>query len=93
MARIFHEYHYNPQIDWQIIMTEDIRAKLADRLSAKGLESNETELFIKDVIRTVTSTPGSNIDAIKSQLHLLGWHDDYTDYGTIQLIQACYQDG
>jgi len=72
---------------------EDIRAKLADRLTARGLENNETELFIKDVIRIVTSSPGFDIDAIKGQLNLLGWHDDYTDYGTIQLIQACYQDG
>jgi hypothetical protein len=72
---------------------EDIRAKLADRLSAKGLELNETELFIRDVIRIVTSSPGSDIEAIKGQLHLLGWRDEYTDYGTIQLIQACYQDG
>jgi hypothetical protein len=67
---------------------EDIRATLADRLTAKGLENNETELFIKDVIRIVTSSPEFHIDAIKNQLHLLGWHDDYTDYGTIQLIQA-----
>ena len=72
---------------------EDIRAKLAERLTAKGLENNETELFIKDALRIVTSSPGLNIDIMKSQLHLLGWHDDYTDYGTIQLIQACYQDG
>ncbi len=71
---------------------EDIRTKLAERLSAKGLESNETDLFIKDVIRIVNSSPGSDIDTIKGQLHLLGWRDDYTDYGTIQLIQACYQD-
>ena len=72
---------------------EDIRAKLADRLTSKGLENNETELFIKDVIRIVTSSPGFDIDAIKGQLNLLGWHGNYTDYGTIQLIQACYQDG
>ncbi|MFC1815911.1 hypothetical protein ACFL0M_08215 [Thermodesulfobacteriota bacterium] len=71
---------------------DNIRAKLADRLTLKGLESNETELFIKDVIRIVTSSPDLKLDAIKGQLHLLGWHGDYTDYGTIQLIQACYQD-
>ena len=74
-------------------MMEDIRAKLAGRLTSKGLESNETELFIKNVIRIVTNSPGFDIDATKGQLNLLGWHDDYTDYGTIQLIQACYQDG
>ena len=73
-------------------MIEDIRAKLADRLALKGLESNETDLFIKDVIRVVSGSHGSNIDTIKGQLHLLGWRDDYTDYWTIQLIQACYQD-
>ena len=72
---------------------EAIRAKLADRLNSKGLENNETELFIKDVIRIIASSPGFDIDAIKGQLNLLGWHDDYTDYGTIQLIQARYQDG
>lgn len=72
---------------------EDTRVKLADRLTAKGLENNETELFIQDVIRVATGSPGFDIDAIKSQLHLLGWRDDYTDYGTIQLIQACYQNG
>ncbi len=49
--------------------------------------------FIKDVIRIAAGSPGTNIDTIKSQLHLLGWQDDYTDYGTIQLIQACYQEG
>ena len=81
------------QIDWKIIIMENIRAKLADRLADKGLESNETELFIKDVIRIVISSPGSSLQTIKSQLRLLGWRDDYTDYGTIQLIQACYQDG
>jgi len=74
-------------------MMENIRAKLADRLADKGLESNETDLFIRDVIRIVANSTGSNIETIKSQLHLLGWHDDYTDYGTIQLIQACYQEG
>jgi hypothetical protein len=72
---------------------DNIKAKLADRLAAKGLESNETELFIKDVIRIVTDSPGSNLETIKGQLHLLGWRNDYTDYGTIQLIQACYQGG
>ena len=71
---------------------DKIKMKLADRLAAKGLESNETELFIKDVIRIVTNSTGSNIETIKGQLHLLGWHEDYIDYGTIQLIQACYQD-
>ena len=72
---------------------EKIRATLAERLAAKGLEKNEIELFIKDVIRVVTGSPGSNLETIKGQLQLLGWRDDYTDYGTIQLIQACYQDG
>jgi hypothetical protein len=74
-------------------MIEKIRAKLADRLAAKGFETNETDLFIQDVIRAVANSPGSNIESIKGRLHLLGWHDDYTDYGTIQLIQACYQEG
>ena len=74
-------------------MMEDVREKLADRLAAKGLESNETDLFIKDLIRAVANSPGSNIETIKGRLHLLGWHNDYTDYGTIQLVQACYQDG
>ena len=73
-------------------MTKDIKKKLAERLTSKGLESNETALFIKDVIRLVSNSPEIDIDAIKSQLHLLGWRDDYTDYGTIQLIQACYLD-
>ncbi len=72
---------------------DNIRAKLAKRLATKGLESNEIELFIKDVVRVVARSPGSNIETIKGQLKLLGWRDDYTDYGTIQLIQACYQDG
>ena len=40
---------------------DNIKAKLADRLAAKGLESNETELFIKDVIRIVTNSHGSNL--------------------------------
>ena len=66
---------------------DKIKMKLADRLAAKGLESNETELFIKDVIRIVTNSTGSNIETIKGQLHLSGWHEDYIDYGTIQLIQ------
>jgi hypothetical protein len=44
------------------------------------------------VIRAFANSPGSNIETIKGRLHLLGWHDDYTDYGTIQLIQACYKD-
>ncbi len=73
-------------------MTKDIKKKLAERLTSKGLESNETGLFIKDVIRLVSNSPEIDIDAIKAQLHLLGWRDDYTDYGTIQLIQACYLD-
>ena len=47
-------------------MMEEIRAKLADRLTAKGLESNETELFIQDVIRIVTSSSGFDIDTIKA---------------------------
>ena len=72
---------------------DKIKATLAERLAAKGMEKNETGLFIKDVIRIVTSSPGSNLETIKGQLQLLGWRDDYTDYGTIQLIQACYQDG
>ena len=72
---------------------EKIRATLDGRLAAKGLEENETGLFIKDVIWIVTGSPGSNLETIKGQLQLLGWQDDYTDYGTIQLIQACYQDG
>ena len=73
-------------------MSKDIRAKLADRLTSKGLEGNETELFIKDVIRIITNSPESSMETIKGQLHLLGWRDEYTDYGTILLIQACYQD-
>ena len=70
-----------------------IRATLDGRLAAKGLEENETGLFFKDVIRIVTGSPESNLESIKGQLQLLGWRDDYADYGTTQLIQACYQDG
>ena len=73
-------------------MMKRLRAKLAERLAAKGLERNETELFIRDVIRIVTHTPEWNLATIKAQLHLLGWNDNYTDYGTIQLIEACYHD-
>jgi hypothetical protein len=73
-------------------MMDNIRAKLADRLAAKGLESNETDLFIRDVIRIGANSSGSSLETIKSQLHRLGWHDDCIDYGIIQLIQACYQD-
>ena len=72
---------------------EQIRTALDGRLAAKGLEENETGLFIKDVIRIVTNFPGSNHESIKGRLELLGWRDDYTDYATIQLIQACYQNG
>ena len=56
-----------------------VRTKMAERLEAKGLEKNEVELFIKDVIRIVTSFTGSNLDACKGQLLLLGWREDYTD--------------
>lgn len=73
------------------IMNE-ARVQLARRLASKGMESNETELFIKDVLRIATDSSELDIHAIKGQLHLLGWHEDYTDYGTIQLVQACYQD-
>jgi hypothetical protein len=48
----------NHKLIGEDIQMEDIRAKLADRLTAKGLEKNEAELFIKDVIRIVTSSPG-----------------------------------
>jgi hypothetical protein len=72
---------------------DKIRAKLAERLAAKGIEDNEIDLFIKDVVRVVTHSPESNIETIKGQLLLLGWPDNYADYGTIQLIQACYQEG
>ena len=74
-------------------MTQDIKKKLAERLTSKGLESNETDLFIKDVIRIANNSPEIEYDAIRAQLHVLGWRDDYTDYGTIQLILACYLDG
>ena len=70
----------------------DIKAKLADRLTAKGLENNETELFIKDVIRFVTSSPGFDIDTINENLHLLIWRDDCVHIGIIEPIQACYHD-
>jgi len=36
---------------------EDIRAKLAGRLTAKGREDNETELFIKDVMADSSVSP------------------------------------
>jgi hypothetical protein len=58
-----------------------------------GMEKNETGLFIKDVIRIVTGSQGSKLDSIRGQLQLLGWRDDCVDYGTIQLIKACYEDG
>jgi carbonic anhydrase len=70
-----------------------IRATLAERLTAKGIENNEIDLFVKDVVRVVTHSPEANIETIKGQLQLLGWQYDYSDYGTILLIQACYQDG
>ncbi len=72
---------------------DKIRASLDERLAAKGLEKNEIDLFIKDVFRIINVAPGLNLETIKRQLQLLGWQDDYADYGTIQLIQACYQDG
>jgi hypothetical protein len=72
---------------------EEIRSTLAHRLAAKGMQGNETELFIKDVIRSATSLSGSNLETIRGHLRLLGWSDGYTDYGTILLVQACYQDG
>ena len=72
---------------------DKIRASLDERLAAKGLQKNEMGLFIKDVIRIVNVSSGLNLETIKGQLQLLGWRDDYADYGIIQLIQACYQDG
>ncbi len=72
-------------------MTIDIRTKLTERLNSKGLEANETELFIRDVIRIKNGSPESDIETIRGQLHLLGWRDDYTDYSTIQLVLACHQ--
>jgi hypothetical protein len=89
----YRKYHYLPQNNWQAIKMDDIRAKLAQRLSAKGLESNETNLFIKDVLRVIASSPEMKTHIIKSKLNVLGWPNDYTDYGTIELIKACYQDG
>jgi len=71
---------------------EMIKVKLADRLAAKGLGTDESKLFIRDVTRTATGPLGLNMAAIRSKLHLLGWRDNCTDYGTIQLIQACYLD-
>ncbi len=68
----------------------DIRTYLAQRLVAKGLEDNEIDLFIKDVIRNMIDSPWHNLATIKGQLHLLGWCDEYTDYRTLELIQACY---
>ena len=50
-----------------IVTMEVIEAKLADRLTAKWPENNETELFIKDVIWIVTSSPGFDIDATKGR--------------------------
>jgi hypothetical protein len=50
------------------------------------------KLNIRDVIRIGSNSSGSSLETIKSQLNRLGWHDDYIDYGIIQLIQACYQD-
>ena len=72
---------------------DNIKAKLADRLAAKGLESNETELFIKDVIRIVTDSPGSNLETIKGQLHLLGWGDLELDYRTFEIATASFEGG
>ncbi|MDP8241206.1 MAG: hypothetical protein P9X24_19125 [Candidatus Hatepunaea meridiana] len=71
---------------------EKIRATLDGRLAAKGLEENETGLFITDVIRVVSGSPEQNLETIKRQLQLLGWREDYSDYGTVLLIQACYYD-
>lgn len=45
------------RFDWQIVTMEDIRAKLAGRLTAKGREDNETELFIKDVMADSSVSP------------------------------------
>jgi len=72
---------------------DKIKASLDERLGAKGLHKNEIDLFIKDVIRIVSASQGFNLETINGQLQLLGWQDDYADYGIIQLIQACYQDG
>jgi hypothetical protein len=72
---------------------DKIKATLAERLAVKGLQKKKMGLFIKDVIRIVSVSPGFNLETIKGQLQLLGWQDDYADYGTIQLIQACYEDG
>lgn len=71
----------------------EIRTTLDERLTAKGLEKNEVKLFIKDVLRIMSRSPESNLEAMKGELLLLGWREDYTDNGTIELIQACYQDG
>ena len=71
---------------------DKIRLKLNERLTAKGLESNEIELFIKDVIRVEAGSQGQNLETINGQLQVLGWQNDCADYGIIQLIQACYQD-
>lgn len=69
-----------------------IKDKLTKRLADKGLETNEIDLFIKDVLRNTIDSPWQNMEMIKGRLHLLGWGGDYIDYGTIQLIQACYPD-
>ena len=58
----------------------------------KGLENNETGLFIRDILRIVSDRPELNIESIRGQMCLLGWYDHTIDDWTIQLIQVCYQD-
>lgn len=72
---------------------EKIRAPLDERLAAKGFQKIESDLFVKDVRRIINDFPGMNLATIKGKLKLLGWRDDSGDYTTIQLIQACYEDG
>jgi hypothetical protein len=55
-------------------------------------EKYELDLFVKDALRNLIDSPSPNIQTIKERLLLLGWKEEYIDYVTIQLIQACFSD-
>jgi hypothetical protein len=66
----------------------DIKKVFISHLKKKGIEEEAADRFIKDLINSKFSDPGTSLNQVSDYLKKLGWDDTAVDYQTLQLAQA-----
>jgi hypothetical protein len=69
-------------------MMEQLNKIAMDRLVKRGVEANNHQAYIRDLVNSYTSCTNLSIKELNTQMNSLGWNDFELDDHTLQLIMA-----